>query len=319
MEKEPLVVLIVINWNGVAIKYKGVPILKLTLDSLIRTKYKNKKIVLVDSGSIDNSIKFVQTNFKGIDIISARDRGLGYSVNKGLEYAYSKYLRLSYIVLLNNDLIFKDENWLEKIVYAAEWDTNIGIVGCRLKYPSGRIQHGGGKVSLTGFSHVTEQRLSSKSRYLDWVTGAVFLIKGEVPNIIGSFDESYLPFYSEDVEYCLRAKKFGYRIYYVGNTNITHLEGYSFTKTKIAKKWTSDQLYRSIHRNSYALILGYIIKLLPTVVLYDLAANFLGRKPKLHFKNIIVGLHRSSLLIQALLDAGMTYKKVRIKKFKRIT
>ncbi len=316
MQKEPLIIVAVINWNGVAITYNEVPILAITLNSLLKTEYNNKRIMVVDSSSSDNSINFIKHKFSGVDVISVEDKGLGYSVNKAVEYIYKEYPDFEYIVILNNDLIFKDRLWLKKLLSPTKLDATIGLIGCRLKYPSGKIQHGGGRVSIIGPKHVINPRIAKQSRYVDWVTGATMLIKRETINSIGLFDETYLPFYSEDTDYCFRAKRAGCKIYYVGNTSIVHLEGYSFSKSPVKKKWNSESLYFSIHRNSYIFIFRYMPLLLPTALIYDIAANLFARKPKFHTKNLLVGLHMSYLLLLALANAKNSYKKSKIKKIK---
>ena len=105
---EPQVVAIVLNWNGIAIKYKDEPILKVTLTTLKKVNYKNLKVIITDTESEDGSQEFVKSNFKDFDLLEVKNEGFGYANNRAIEYAFKKYKNLDYILLLNDDLIFNE-------------------------------------------------------------------------------------------------------------------------------------------------------------------------------------------------------------------
>ncbi len=117
---EPQIVAIVLNWNGIAIKYRDEPILKVTLTTLKKVNYKNLKVIVTDAESEDGSQEFVKSNFKDFDLLEVKNEGFGYANNRAIEYAFKKYKNLDYILLLNDDLIFNETGWLKKLVKAGE-------------------------------------------------------------------------------------------------------------------------------------------------------------------------------------------------------
>jgi GT2 family glycosyltransferase len=100
-----------------------------------------------------------------------------------------------YIVLMNDDC-FVEPQWLERMVEKAEEDPKIGLVGARLSGPDGILQYNVEKALPNGD--------------VDSVAFALVLIKREVISKIGMMNESYR-YGSEDAEYCLRARRNGFR------------------------------------------------------------------------------------------------------------
>ena len=139
MEK---VAIFVLNWNGMAIKYKDSPILESCLRSLIKTtKRHNIKILVEDRESQDESRNFIKSNFKDVDILSIEGTSIPYSHNFALEYAFRKYKDIKYVLFIQNDIVFEDDNWLDKILEAARKNKKAGIIDPTLYYPNGKAQH----------------------------------------------------------------------------------------------------------------------------------------------------------------------------------
>ena len=314
---QPLVVIIVLNWNGIAIEYNYRAILKTTLETLNKTNYSNYKVIVVDADSKDDSIKFIKSNFKDFSILNVANLGWAYANNRGIEYALEKYPDLDYVILLNDDLIFNESEWLYKLVLAAEKNKYIGVVGSKLLFPNGEIQHGHAYLSFFGtFENIKNKLKSSKSDYVRYVIGAVFLIKREVFEQIGLFDEIYLPFFVEETDFCERVFRNNYKVFYVGNTNITHLEGYSVLKTnlnkKIQKLTKRDMLYSSI-RNNYIFLLRYYPYKLPINFIYSLFRVFFTYNPKFKLRSKSEIRENAFIPWIAIFNA---FKLYRIKKIK---
>ncbi|MBI2079534.1 glycosyltransferase family 2 protein, partial [Candidatus Micrarchaeota archaeon] len=247
--KEPLVCIILLNMNGR--KW-----LELCLGTISRTSYKNYKIILTDNGSIDDSVEYAKTNYPDVDVLAlGKNFGFAGGNNRGTKYALEKY-KPRYILLLNNDIEIKQLEWLSKMVELAESDEKIGIVGCKLFFPSGKIQHAGGfvhPIQITGHFGTNEE---DKGQYdytkdVDYVTGACFLIKNTLIEKIGLLDEGYSPIYFEETDYCLTAKKSGFRIVYTGTAYLIHHTS-ATTKTETNENryyiWEKNRL-RFIMRN----------------------------------------------------------------------
>lgn len=184
--------------------------------------------IVVDDGSGQEEREKIRNlaflyGFKLIEMPSRNS--YAKAVNAGLKVAAGKY-----VLLLNNDVVFQQPGWLQRMLKTAEAARNIGIVGCRLLYPDGTIQHAGG-ILLPGerYEHLYrgQQGDYPKARLIydaTAVTGALMLIKREVLADVGFLCEDYLLSY-EDVDFCLRARRAGWRVVYCGTAAAVHDEG----------------------------------------------------------------------------------------------
>jgi GT2 family glycosyltransferase len=236
--KNSLVVIITSNYNGASYFYKKHNILWHIFSSLKRTKYKNYKIVMADDKSTDNSVEYIKKKFPYVSIvINNANGGFSKNNNNAIKYAIQKY-KPDYIMLLNNDIIITDDLWLNKLINTARLNSKIGIVGCKLVYPDGKIQHAGMEIGCYGGRNIGRgQEDFSKFNYVkevDGVTFAAVLINKNVIKKIGLFDENFFMGF-EDVDYYLRAKKAKFKIYYAGNVKLIHLEGFTSTNSKFQK------------------------------------------------------------------------------------
>jgi GT2 family glycosyltransferase len=137
------------------------------------------------------------------------------------------------LLFLNNDTEVIDSNWLDELCM---WATReqVGAVGGKLLTRGGRIQHAGVVVGLTGyaghiFSGLPENRWSTfglAEWYRDYsaVTAACIIIKREVFEQLGGFDEDFI-LCGSDVELCLRIWKNGLRVIYNPFARLKHFEG----------------------------------------------------------------------------------------------
>ncbi len=225
---EPEVAIIIVNWNGKNL-------LKDCLMSLREnTNYSNYKVIVVDNGSSDGSAEFLKTEFADIDgLILDENYGFAGGNNRGIVYALKRY-DPDYILLLNNDTKIIQKDWLRRMVEVAEGDEEIGIAGCKLIYPDGKIQHIGMKIDRFGMSKLNPCAIDRLPDVFDieCVLGACFLVKRSLINKIGLLDENFSPFQHEEIDYCLRAKKAGYRICTVLDVKIIHILNASMKKTE---------------------------------------------------------------------------------------
>jgi len=183
-------------------------------------------IVVVDNGSDDKNVASLsQVN----DITLIRNnRNLGYSGgnNVGIKYALGKNSDL--IILLNNDIIV-DQNLLQ---YLAKASRGGDLIAPKIYFEKGFefhkdlykkedlgkvIWYAGGKIDWQniGGIHIGVDEVDrgqfSKGLETDFATGACMLVKSEVFKKIGYFDEKYF-LYLEDLDFCVRAKKAGFKI-----------------------------------------------------------------------------------------------------------
>jgi GT2 family glycosyltransferase len=137
------------------------------------------------------------------------------------------------LVFLNNDIEAVEADWLDELVRWAR-RPEIGVVGAKLLYPDGRLQHAGIILGMEGHaSHVFSRQLEgadgpfgSSDWYRDYsaVTGACLTMRCTVFEEIGGFDERFVVAFG-DVEICQRAIRSGYRVMYTPYARLIHHEG----------------------------------------------------------------------------------------------
>ncbi len=217
---------IVLNWNG------G-DMLDSCLGSLLSTDYAALRIILVDNGSTDGSADRAAVRYPAVEVVRNR-RNIGYPAgnNVGIKYALRRH-NPDFVALLNNDTRFDDPEWLAKMVSAAAQRDRTGITGCRLVFPDGRPQHAGSMATSSGFRGISEENFGgspSDPYEVDAVIGAVFMIKREVIERIGLLDEGFYPYLGEDMDYCARARRAGYKIIVAPSAEVVHLVSKSIEK-----------------------------------------------------------------------------------------
>lgn len=186
------------------------------------------RTVVVDNASSDGTLDIVKERYPDVEAVQT---GANLGVSKGNNYVLAQY-DADLHVMLNPDTQVH-AGWLEALVEEAESDARIGIVGGKLLYPDGRIQHVGGEARPTGPRHVgvlAPGESYSEPRDVDFVTLACGLIKREVIERIGYLDEAYTPFYYEDADLCFRARAAGFRVRYTPRCVVTHHEGAAMQK-----------------------------------------------------------------------------------------
>ena len=149
----------------------------------------------------------------------------------GINNAASEYARGEILVFLNDDVDPLQAEWLSCIASGLEVDA-VGIVGAKLLYPSGAIQHAGIVVGMgDGAGHVNRYkyrgdywRWVDETRDVSAVTGACLGIRAELFRRLGGFDADFPNNYN-DVDLCLRVREKGYRVVYEPGALLRHYEG----------------------------------------------------------------------------------------------
>ncbi len=129
-----------------------------------------------------------------------------------------------------------------------------GVVGCQLKNNDGSIQPSGGYLpnlwrvflwmsfiddipflkSIIRPYHVEDRSFYTHQRYLGWVTGAFFLISRKAFEKVGFFDEKMF-MYVEEVDWCARAERYGFRVVFNPQASVVHYKGSSGEKNQAGK------------------------------------------------------------------------------------
>jgi len=257
-----LVTCVVVSWNGRELLRKCL--------SIFYQNTTNVKcgVVVVDNASNDGSARMLNSDFPSVHVIR-NDRNEGFSVanNQGIRYALARGSK--YVLLLNNDIEVTDPNWLQKLIAVMESDSKTGVVGCKLLYPDGRIQHAGGVVAIRVPYNRGEEQIDrgqyNRVEFMDFVTGAVLVIRSDVIRQIGLLDEGFSPLYCEDTDWCLRAKLYGYKVAYTPDPTLIHQCGSS--SSKLGKERRAFLFKRSFVR---FYLLNYQVKdILKRIALYE--------------------------------------------------
>ncbi len=194
------------------------------------------EIIVVDNASLDNTkqvlIAFQSSNKNFIVIHNEENLKFAKACNVGARIAKGKFL-----VFLNNDTI-PQVGWLNNAINRLESNHRIGIVGPKLLYPDGTIQHCG--IDFFEFAN-RDYLFWPLHRHLKYhnddpivnipeevtaVTGACLLIRRELFFQVGEFDTSY-GMYFEDLDINFKVRKAGYKIFYEPKSVIIHYEGIS--------------------------------------------------------------------------------------------
>ena len=214
--------IIILNWNGVEDTAE-------CLQSLKKITYPNYEIIVVDNGSKGNDAGVLEERYGNYAHVIRNDRNYGYTGgnNIGIRYVLDKSSP-EYLLILNNDTIAAPD-FLDQMVKMAEGDDSIGIAGPKVYYHRlpNRIQSAGarvnmrtGQASLIGVKEVDTGQYD-KQREVDYVSGCCLLMKREVIQKAGLFDESYFCYWDE-TDYCFRAREAGYKVVYVPGAKIWH-------------------------------------------------------------------------------------------------
>lgn len=201
------------------------------------------EFIVIDDGTRDAATRQqLRQAAKELDFrlrFNGQNLGFSASVNRGLRHAKGRF-----IALCNNDIVF-NQCWMRAVEAAFADDDRIGVIGVKLLYPDGTIQHAGmdkvpGKLE---WHHAHGRRpgdwpASGENRLAWSVTGALFVIRREALRALGGFSTAYGTAY-EDLDYCLHAWSNGVRVGYCGAAVATHLEGGTRGATDAEKRQKS--------------------------------------------------------------------------------
>ncbi|MDW8318684.1 MAG: glycosyltransferase family 2 protein [Anaerolineae bacterium] len=204
--------------------------------------------IVVDNASGDGSQDMVRSQFPWARLI-ANDQNLGFTRanNQGLAVAEGRY-----VLFLNPDTEVHPAA-LSALLEFAEVHPQVGIVGPQLRYADGSVQSSRRRfpTPATFFLEATVlQRWWPQNRVLsryyvldrpddavsqvDWVVGAAMLVRRQVLDQIGGFDEGFF-MYSEELDLCRRAVAAGWQVVYLPTAVVTHFEGKSSEQVVAAR------------------------------------------------------------------------------------
>lgn len=235
--KNRKVSIIILTWNGLEYTRK-------CLDSLKSSVLQyGCDVYVADNGSSDGTQDYLDS-IDWIHVIKNKEN-LGF-VRGNNEVIAS--VAEGDIILLNNDMIVCQENWLEELERAAYEDEDNGIIGCRLVNEKGELLHTGTYIMPdTCWGQQIGGGQKDIGQYPDdrEVEGIVFAcayIKRKVIEKIGGLNEAFFSYF-EDTDYCLRAQKAGFKVINCGKVTLVHYQNVSTSvnKTNFSKMFLKSQ------------------------------------------------------------------------------
>ncbi len=191
------------------------------------------KLILINNGSTDGTKEYFD-RIPGARVIhNEENRGFAGGYNQGMKAASTRYM-----VLLNNDCIVS-HNWLSNMLACAESEPGIGIVGPRANRVPARQrleQEFEDLGELHVFTATFNRPDSSRWFPVSSLSAFCYLLKREVVEKIGFFDEAFGPGTNEDRDYCMRARLAGFKLFCAGDVFIHHFSHRTFIANDIDLK-----------------------------------------------------------------------------------
>jgi hypothetical protein len=232
--------IIIVNFNVKTLLKKC---LKSIFDLQTVLKY---EVIVIDNHSEDQSREMVKEDFPKVRLIENQENvGFSSACNQGIRRSRGRYL-----LFLNPDTEFTSGGIIEMVKFMDK-NPNIGICGPQMIGPEGKIQFSARSFPsyLTSISsaqsilnrifpkntwsgkYLLKDLDRNKKTEVDWVSGSCLLTKRGVIERNGLLDERFF-MYAEDVDYCYRAKRAGYLVYYFPDWVVVHHIGKSTRRRK---------------------------------------------------------------------------------------
>jgi len=213
------------------------------------------EIIIADNASHDGSPDMVEQEFPDIRLIRC-EKNFGFAKANNIAMKEAKG---DYFLLLNSDAYIKPGVLKSTLDYMKD-NIDVGILGVKLLGEEGNLQPSARKFPnsfhrftvLSGlYGRFPKSRLlggpdyswwdHSSIKIVDWVVGAYFMVRKEVVEKVGYFDERYFLYY-EETDLCLQVKKQGYKVIFFPHAEVIHLGGESSKKSNKAVSESGRQI-----------------------------------------------------------------------------
>lgn len=233
MLTNPKVAVVILNWNGVKDTVE-------CLESLKKVTYRDYQVIVVDNGSRGNDVDILKEKFGDYVQIIENDKNYGFAEgnNIGMRYALTNH-NPDYLLLLNNDITV-DPDFLTELVKAAENNPEIGLLGPVVYdyYKQSVVRGTGSGLRISWWRGIPVSLMPSQSgqevdgiREADFVEGSCMLVRRNVIDQVGMLDSVYFAYW-EETDWCVRIKRAGYKVCCVLSSKIWHKVQPSYRDTR---------------------------------------------------------------------------------------
>jgi GT2 family glycosyltransferase len=214
IDLNPSVTCVLLNWNG------GRDTVA-CLDALRKSIYPNMRIVVVDNGSVDDSVARIRRAHPSLSILES-DRNLGFAGGNNIGIRYALAHGSQYVWLLNNDTEPAPDA-LSELVARMEKDPHTGAAAsiCYFMDAPEAVQVWAGTQVNLWIGYARNATTPQTDDWFQSLYGASLLISGEALRDAGLLDEGFF-LYWEETEFCLRLRKCGWRLVAAPGSRVLH-------------------------------------------------------------------------------------------------
>jgi len=235
---QPEVAVIILNWNGRKFLEQFLP-------SVTGSTYSNKRIIVADNASSDDSVQFLREHYPQVElIINQSNEGFAKGYNTAL-----KQVQSDYYVLLNSD-VEVSPGWIEPVIELLQQDETIAVCQPKLLAFNDKTHFEyagacGGWIDKLGYpfarGRVFEYCEADNGQYDEpqecfWASGAALFIRPKVYHALGGLDEYFFA-HQEEIDLCWRIKLSGYKIYVQPRSVVYHVGGGTLPKGNSKKTY----------------------------------------------------------------------------------
>ncbi len=222
------------------------------------------EVVVADNDSSDSSAAAVDAAFPQVNLLANQENyGYARGNNQGIGASKGKY-----VLLLNPDVIVPPDG-LDRAVSILERRSDVGALGAKLISPDGSVQRSvrgyptpwAVLCEATGLSRVFPRSVFFASYRMGWFDygseaevdqpmGTFLLMPRRAFDEVGLLDEQF-PIFFNEVDWCYRARKAGWKILYSPEIAITHFGGGSTQQVSAKMAWESRRGLLDFYRKHY--------------------------------------------------------------------
>ncbi|MBT9185085.1 glycosyltransferase [Pectobacterium punjabense] len=235
------------------------PIISRCIETLMeQTQYPYYELLIVDNQSTDPGTCQYLSKLAAMGLAQIQVLSWSYPFNfSAINNFAAEQAKGDVLLFLNNDTEITNGKWLEALLNHA-LRPEVGIVGAKLAFADGRIQHGGIVLGMNDSAAIAFQGTPAESKgymsrlctthNVSAVSAACMMMRRDVYFELGGFDEQQYPVYFGDVDLALKARQKGYLVVWTPDAELIHLGGVSrllqrFNLSPLPQSTDIDALY----------------------------------------------------------------------------